>query len=232
MSEQQITSAPPNSINVNKLGSFLDGWSEIVEGAGDKASQVRQNVLGLLQGRGMPDITLGNKTGYVSLISQDRRDYVVSETFPGAKTTIYIAKHGNDLYASWRTWIEPKLNWNFLRWILGGAAVLGLFTGGIQRGGTLFGPSETTFSFFGWLSSTFTLIVIAAFILAVVGRFFKGSFLAYFIIEPNVFDADDITAMSLSVHKSVLRALDSAGIDNSKLRLKQDFKGGRRNETV
>jgi len=56
--------------------------------------------------------------------------------------------------------------------------------------------------------------------------------LAYFFIEPNVFDAEDITAMSLSVHKSVLRALDSAGIDSSKLRLKQDFKGGRRDQVV
>ena len=56
--------------------------------------------------------------------------------------------------------------------------------------------------------------------------------MAFFVIEPNLFDADDITAMSLTAHKSLLRAMDSSGIDMSKLRLKQDFQGGRRGERV
>lgn len=47
-----------------------------------------------------------------------------------------------------------------------------------------------------------------------------------------MFDAEDITAMGLSVHKTIIRCLDTAGIDISKLRLKRDFKGGRRDETV
>jgi hypothetical protein len=232
MSQQQSVSAPVNSLNVNKLGVFLDGWSDIVEGMGDKANQVRQNILSLLQGREMPDIALDNKVGYVSLISKDRRDYIVSETFPGARTTIYIAQHGNDLYASWRTWIEPKINWNLWKWILIGAAVLGFLTGGIQQSNSFYGPSQTNFSLIGWIGAMIGYLVLTAIVLAVVGRVIKGNFLAYFFIEPNVFDAEDITAMSLSVHKSVLRALDSAGIDSSKLRLKQDFKGGRRDQVV
>ena len=227
----QIGTTPQTGINVSKLGFFLDGWADIVEGMGSNAANVRQDVLNQLQSRGMPDITLGNKSGYTGLISNERRDYVVAETFPGARTLVYIAQHGNDLYASWRTWIEPKINWNLLKWVLIGAAVLGLLSGGIQTY-SYFGPTQTTFSFFGWIFSAFGYLVFAAVVLAIAGKVIKGSFLSYLFIEPNVFDAEDITAMSLSTHKSVLRALDSAGIDSSRLRLKQEFKGGRRGETV
>ena len=67
----------------------------------------------------------------------------------------------------------------------------------------------------------------------VLGVVFKGDFRAYFFVEPNIFDAEDITAMGLSAHKSIIRSLDSTGdIDITELRLKQNFKGGRSAETV
>ena len=232
MSEQSIVGAPQNSLNVNKLGVFLDGWSDIVEGVGSKAMEVRQNILNILKERQMPEIEVMKTTLFVGLISQDNRDYLVSQTFPGARTTIYIAQHGKDLYASWRTWIEPVFNWNLWRLILVGAAVLGLITGGIGKSGGFYGPSKTTFSFVGWIAATIGYLITVAIILAIAGRIIKGRFTAYFFVEPNVFDADDITAMSISVHKSVLRALDSAGIDSSKLRLKRDFKAGRKDDVV
>ena len=50
--------------------------------------------------------------------------------------------------------------------------------------------------------------------------------------EPSLFDAEDITAMNLSIHKSLLRALDQGGIDSSRLRLKGEFHSGRRRDTV
>jgi hypothetical protein len=65
-----------------------------------------------------------------------------------------------------------------------------------------------------------------------VGIIFRRSPLVFLFREPSIFDADDITAMNLSVHKSMLRALDQEGIDSSKLRLKGEFKGGRRQDTI
>lgn len=233
--ENQSTapSAPPNSINVNNLGYFLDGWAELVEGMGGKVSEVRSNVLMQLQGREMPEIEVSEKIGIVSLVASDRRNYTITTTAPGATTTIYIGEHGKDLYTSWRTFIHPVLNQRVLLIALGIAAFLGLITGGINRSGGFLGePTRTTFSFIGWIGYTLLFCILAAIGLAIAGRIMKGSFLAYFFIEPNLFDAEDITAMGLSAHKSILRALDNTGIDISKLRLKRDFKGGRRGETV
>jgi len=221
---------PPNSINVNALGYFLDGWADLVEGMGDKVETVRTNVLNELHRREMPTIKETKKSGYVSLTSSQRRNYVITTTAPGATTAIFLGKHGKDLFVSWRTFIRPVLNVIAILITSAICTILGFFTGGIRIGG-LFGNGPS-FSFGGWISSTILLGILAAIILGFSGRIFKGSFLAFFFVEPNLFDADDITAMSLSAHKSILRALDSGGIDVSKLRLKKDFKGGRRDEVV
>jgi hypothetical protein len=222
--------APPNNINVNALGYFLDGWADIAEGMGDKVETVRANVLNELHNREMPEIQVDRMTGIISLTSNQRRPYLIATTAPGATTAINISKHGKDLFASWKTFIHPVLNQGVILITLGICVFLGLITGGYRPGGMF--DSGPSFSFGAWLSSTILFLILAAVILGFGGRIFKGSFLAFFFVEPNLFDADDITAMSLSAHKSILRGLDNAGIDVSKLRLKQDFKGGRRDEVV
>jgi hypothetical protein len=88
------------------------------------------------------------------------------------------------------------------------------------------------FSIWDLIVNTIVMTIFATLIAALIGRFTKGDFLAFFFKVPNIFDAEDITAMGLSTHKSLLRALDSVGIDSSKLRPKQDFKGGRKGELV
>lgn len=72
------------------------------------------------------------------------------------------------------------------------------------------------------------IIVIVGFL----GYSLKKNVLAFILVEPSLFDKDDITAMNLSVHKSILRALDTSGIDVSKLRIKERFTGGHRGEDV
>lgn len=75
----------------------------------------------------------------------------------------------------------------------------------------------------------FIVILIFA---AIAGLIIRKNLLAFILKEASIFDADDITAMNLSVHKSILHVLDEQGIDISKLRLKRDFKGGRSGEVV
>ncbi len=228
----QKPATPSYSVNVNNLGIFLDGWADLIEGMGDKAAQVRQDVLNQLQEREMPEIKLGYIAGYVGLVNHESRDYVVAETNPGASTMIYISQHGKDLFVSWRTWLKPVFNWEFLQWFVLGSVLLGLFIGGIRQSNSYWGPSETTFSFFGWIFATFVLLLLSAMGLTTAGKFLKGNLMAFIYVEANMFDAEDITAMSFSVHKTILRALDQSGIDVSKLRLKQTFKGGRKGDEV
>lgn len=232
VNQRHAPAPPPGGLNVNNLGYFLDGWADLVEGMGDMAKEVRRDVLAQLKGRDMPDIGLADKIGYVSSWSGERRDYVVSDTHPGATTTVYIAEHGKDLYASWRTFIKPKFNDNVIAVVLGIAAILGFFLGGLQQTWGPYSRQETSISFSGWLTMGIIVLILELGLLVAGGRILKGHSWAFFLVEPNIFDAEDITAMSLSAHKSILRALDNSGIDISKLRLKQTFKGGRRGEEV
>jgi len=211
-----------DNFNMKRLGFFLDGWADIIEGAGDKAEKVREDVKAQLHGREMPDIKLGIKKGAVGSMYSSVRNYVSTETYPGAITMIYITEHGKDLYTSWRTFIRPVLNTTLL-WIMGGIALLfGLISSASSY-------RDSGGAFFGGLFGTF---IVMALLVAFAGNAIKADPLAFFLIEPSYFDADDITAMSLSVHYSVLRALDKVGIDSSKLRLKHEFKGGRKNVAI
>jgi ribosomal protein L40E len=75
----------------------------------------------------------------------------------------------------------------------------------------------------------FIIICLVAFI---IGRIFRGSFLAFFAEELDHFAADDATATKLMVHKSLLSAIDAAGLNTSLLRSKDTFKGGQRERII
>jgi hypothetical protein len=223
---QDKPALPSKTFNLKKckLGLFLDGWSELVEGMGTKAELVRYAVFNDLRGRRMPDIKMSITTGYVRKVPSDKRAYVITQTQPGATTTIYVAEHGQDLYVSWRTYIKPVFNLLVLG-IIGLVAYLISFVVGIY---SLINGISVSICMF-----TFIIIFFfGAMLVAMAGLFVRGNPLTFFFVQVNVIDAEDITAMSLSVHKSLLRSLDQAGIDTSKLRIKEKFTGGRKGEDI
>ena len=133
---QPTAPAPsPDSINVNILGYYLDGWADLVEGMGDKVNEVREGVLKELINREMPEIEVSGKTGYVSLTSNARRSYLITTTAPGATTAIFIGKHGKDLYASWRTFIRSVPNWNVIGIAIAISVILATINTSLFRGG-------------------------------------------------------------------------------------------------
>lgn len=222
-----------STVNINRLGQFLDGWTELVEDMGDKADEVRSDALERLKLKEMPETSLKGQVAHNGKWSE-KRDYVFIRTYPGATTAIYIGKHGKDLYVSWRTWLAAQLN-GFLIVILLGIAVLGgyLTFGTRQVSGGFFNPYSYTETWvFGWAASSIVILLLEVWLVSFAGRVVKGNPYAFFFIEPNVFDAEDISAMSLSAHKTILRSLDNAGIDTSKLRIKEKFTGGRRGEDI
>lgn len=308
------------------LGYYLDGWADLVEGMGKHAPGVKLGVINQLNQRLMPDrVKVGETEIKEGFFTDTTRPYVETKTSPGARTLIYVEQHGNDLYASWRSYLRPTINWGlivkyaiaslilsvivisiiwifatvnivtsafkmwnskpfstaFWTWlgfytaicfgyiallvliylfgklikkdfsnipdnvfipILFFVGVIGSFfikdTGHtmVQEISLLFKNIKQGYLF---LAIPFSLIPLAISIFeyllgiaAIVGLIIRKNLLAFILKEPNIFDADDIIAMNLSVHKSMLRVLDEVGIDNSKLRLKGPFKSGRSGEVV
>jgi len=212
------------SIDINRLGLRIDGWADIVEGAGNKAEDARKATQKVLQEKGMPNVTVNATV----LRTSRERPYFVIEMPNGACVTIYIGSFGQDLYATWDLYIRPVLNKELIFAVLGIAALIG-FIGAFQQNGWT-GKSE--FSFMGWIFSTLGWVIGGAILVAIAGFIARRNAFAFFFKQLDVFDVDDIGAMGLDVHKGLMRALDSVGISSQLLRIKEQFHAGSRERII
>ena len=69
----------PKNVNISKLGQFLDGWAELIEGEGEKADLVRHDTLERLNLKEMPEVNLVESIAHNSSYTE-QRDYVFSNT--------------------------------------------------------------------------------------------------------------------------------------------------------
>lgn len=219
--------------------SHLDGWADLIEDKGEKAQEVKQLVYQYLIERNMPDITVEQREGIARIIGSSKRPYNITQTHPGATIAIYVGQHGKDLYVSWRAFIKRVLHPR-LYIALAIAAIVGFFAfvyvlRRMTTGFFAFMPGSGSFvsAFFMALGVTIGVLFIEYLALWWGGYYLRGGdSSAFFYVKPTRFDSDDITAMMLAAHKSLLRALDKVGVDTSQLRLKQQFKGGSSDESV
>jgi hypothetical protein len=228
--------APTRNFNLGNLGLYIDRWADVIEGRADLADTVRANVLQALRDRNLPDIQVEPVKATASLLSESR-PYIVTTTSPGVTTAIYIARHGRDLYVSWRTHVRGVWN-RKLFIILAGLALVPtlcvspclLITNAVSNLTSPFGGGGgTNIPILAVLPAAIAFFVFELLLVALAGYFLRGDFFAYFFVEPTVFDAEDVAAMSLTVHKVVQDAVKKSGVETALL-AKADFKGGRKSE--
>lgn len=223
MTEQTTASAPPVAttpalpkVPLDKVGAYIDGWADLIENRGGKAQNVRAEVVSILKQR-YPEKQIEVVNGSI-VMNKTPRPYTLTRTRPGGTTTIYIEDRGQDLYVSWRAFRSQVLNM-LTNIILILSVLLTLIL--LQQLGSF-------------------ILAIAAFVIITGGLFWllsqyseivKGDPRAIFYKEASLFDQEDMVATNLSVHKSLLQALDKVGIDLKELRLKQNFNAGA-NDTV
>ena len=225
-----VENLPAQGFNVKKLSSWylqVDGWAEIIEGRADEAQNIRSSMIKHLEAR-MPDtLNASAVTAYPGIYSRPRRPYLVITGYAGTITTVYIDKHGSDVYASWRTFISPVINW-LLHLVFVILSVM-IATSIVENNVRTIWQTPNYESFPWW----FVLVYLGlCLVTAFLGNVFEKNPGAYFFVQRTVFDLDDITAISLATHKSLLGSLDENGIDINKLRLKRSFSSGRKGEEI
>ena len=216
------------SRSLSWLGERLDGWADLIEGVAERAPEVIQAFQERVSARQMPNVQHESSTLTTGGLTGKQRAYQLVHTPTGATVAVYIGQFGKDLYVTWDLFIRPIVNKAVLWGILGAAALFGFFTAFRQEAWT----GRTTFSFGGWIAATIGLSILFAALVAGAGFVLKRNPLAFFFKELDAFDADDITAMTLAVHKSLLQAIDAVGIDIRLLRVKEQFHGGRRDRLI
>ena len=222
--EQAAQHFPPVSgtIQIDHLGARLDGWADLVEGAGSSAAVVCQQFGQELAARQMPQVNVFRSALTPGGISGKHRTYQLTQSYTGATMAVYIGQFGQDLYLAWELFVRTVIKWRNILIMMGIAAVLSLLI-------TLMGGD---FNFIMWLMAT-AVWSIAIFIGAgFAGKIMRNSRLAFFIEEIDLFASDDITAMMFVVHKSLMQALDAAGLDSSNMRQKEHYAAGRRERII
>lgn len=212
------------NVSIDDLGTYIDGWADIVEGAGSKAQDARLAAIGILQEKNMPDVSINS----AQIHSNHTRKYLVVQTPKGASITIYIDEFGQDLYATWNLYIRPVLNKELLYVIFGIAFVLGLFGAFTENAWS----GERVFSFTRWIFSTVGWGIGSAMLVAIAGFITWRNPARFFFNQLNICDIDDIAALQLAIHKGLMRALDSVGISSQLLRAKDQFHAGSRERII
>lgn len=222
---------------LKSLGYHLDGWSDVIPNAGNRALEVRERVYQILGTRYMPDVKLSKVWGFTNLIGQNTdRPYIIATTHPAATVYVYVEQHGADLYVSWRSFIKNKFRW----WVkaLALLALIGvsaltilsaLSSGGAtasSASGTNLSPFLTTICGGGMvfccsLSGLLTIGIPILMLMAIAGYYLQGNIFYYLFYDPTIFDVEDVNAMQLTVDKTLREALRGVGIDPAFLRVKE-----------
>ncbi len=105
---QTANSTKQRAFDLQKIGSYIDGWGDLVEDMGGKEEEVRQEILKQLQERNMPEVGLEIMQGHVGL-GRERRSFIVATIDPAVSVLISVRKYGKDLYVGWRSSIAYKV---------------------------------------------------------------------------------------------------------------------------
>jgi|GEM_PF-1750696 ribosomal protein L40E len=215
--------SPPSffATRIDKLGTRLDGWADLIDNAADKADDVRLTFEADLELRQMPQVDCSQPTLTPGGLAGKRRNYYLAQSYIGATLAVYIGEFGRDLYVSWDLFVRPQIRWRNILIMLGIAAVIAIF------------PAMNSYSEFStWISWTIAGFIGIVMVALTLGKMLRGSAKAFFVEEIDHFAADDVTATMFAVHHGLMKAIDAAGLDSSLLRAKETFKAGRRERII
>lgn len=220
---QQVFQPPRYGIlSIDSLGARLDGWADLIPAAGTKTADVRAAFDAELQSCNVPQTNIVRTELTPGGLSGQRRPYLLVQSYTGATMAVFISEFGNSLYLSWELFVRPVIKWREILIMLGVAFFLALLP---QLASQNFGLFGLLFGTIGWTIP----IAIGA---AIFGKVMRNSIWALFVQEIDLFAADDVTAMMLAAHKSILKALDVVGVESSQLRSKSEFRAGRRERLI
>jgi hypothetical protein len=217
---------------IDKMGARLDGWADLVDGAGDRFEQVRTSITDLVSARKMPDVIAERRELTTGGLAGNLRMYIVCCHRAGVTMALNVRAVGKDLYVSWNAFYKPIWNKLVIVGILLISALLALAAGNDMY---CSGWGNNCVSSFSVAKAAVVLAVGAVglgLLVSIAGRVVKNNPMAFFMTSIDEFISDDITAMMLAVHHSVLQSLDIIGIDRKVLRVKEHYTTGARNRVI
>ncbi len=203
-----------------QVGYVMDMWGELILDAQPQSAWFWQNFAAFLERNKMPGVSTEFKsleaTGFWS---QSRTMYFLQKA--PVTVTIYLASFGNDLYMSYRTFLQGAIDQIRVSMFVIAAYIIHWIFINI-RSGTIFGGRGTTY----WLDILWLVIALVvvfgfASFWAYVNR--NGDYLYLYRQEVNELHFDDAVAMTSLVHKGLLNAANATGIETKTLETHEPF---------
>lgn len=229
-------------------GRQVDAWADVVEGMASKAQDLLNAFEQGVKDAEVPQLDLKEETLKGGGLQAERRSYRIVERGPGL-VAVYVAGWGEDLYVSWRLFASPLSSQRIRNWLIACGA-FGLLpsmcslcsgVGGLSTmarrtgiGGRLMGAVLGLFgAVAGILASIIGTVLTLSVLAALVGWLAARDPLLVWRKPLDEFAQDEVSALSIDVHKKLLRAIDAVGIDVSLLMDKESFAlSGHRSRTI
>lgn len=206
-----------------QVGELIERWADVAEGYGQKANAFWEAFESNLKGREVEQLSqYWGDLASTGIFSPRRNAFLVQR---GPVTVaVVVARQGNDLYISWRAFIQ-----NYVSMVRVGiwAALVLLISLPFAYDVDFWG--ESSFSsgaffrnviFFGLLSLIFILLY---------GLMYRDAdVLSLFRSPIHELQYDEVASLSTTVHKTVLAAADKVGIDRASLEVREPVYLGRR----
>jgi hypothetical protein len=204
------------SLKKETFNVHADGWSDLVEGGGEKAAEVEQGFVDELNGRGLTNIDLER----VEVVSGlQGRAYQVARHQAGS-LSVYASAAGKDLMLGWDLSVTQKPSWKRMGILVLTAFIISFVTNLINA--YSFGGFLT-----GWISGTFGWTFNLAILGLIAGMVMKGDLWYMFVDRPEVAAKQELRALAMAVHQCLTAAVKKGGLDETVLRKKDKFRWGK-----
>jgi len=219
----QPFSIPQASVGtkINQLGISIDSWAAVIENGAEKGAAVSEEFESMMEERKIPEVLVTRKEMTADGEAHGRTFHLLQNS-KGGTIAVYFGAQGKDLLISWDTYIKPEINLIYLAILLGGTAGLTLIITLISG---ILGVSFISF-LFSWVNRFYAWLFPVIVSAALAGLILKGDWLFFFIKRPNKFGQDDLTGLMLISHQVILKAVEAAGLDIGKFRIKRGLRGG------
>ena len=219
----EIEGRLPFENQILSMGILVDMWADLIPGYGAKAEEFREAYRAHRTAKSIPGLEVKASNFYSTGFSQPYRIMERNRRDP-ATVMVYIAKQGEDLYLSWRAYMQNDLNPSRFYILFWGSFLITVL---LSRAISI-APLEL-FPFFAWdqdfasnviklAAYTVTASLVFGFIAALYGYFFRnGDYLALFRYKSSEIYIDDIIALTVAIHQSILAGTDTLGIDRASL---------------
>jgi hypothetical protein len=198
----------PLAPSLENFGARSEDWAELIPGQAEKAVEVLDAFVEEFKSREIPGVTL-EKTEFSA--GPVKKAYQVIHS-PFATVAVHVGPAGKDLSVGWSLHPRREPKWMMLGFLAAVACGASFLTSLVSLGN--FG-----YFFFGWIFGTLNWLMPVAILAVIAGYVWKGSFWYFFMEAPGEMDTDEMAALTMAVHQSLVAALEKAGIDTDDLML-------------